>query len=386
MFFLNPFRGRTARKRRAPCWLFIGLKILLFACCFVNLRNMNEETAKTLLRALDEYKALGIADQIDYKKFYLYSIITHSTAIEGSTVTEVENQLLFDHGIAASGRPMVEQLMNLDLKAAYEQAMRLAASHTPFSQEMLRGLSALVMKNTGSRYSVMAGEFDSSKGDLRKVNVTAGLGGKSYLNYQKVPARLTAFCESMNRRRGQLLRTGDMVEQYCLSFDAHNQLVAIHPWVDGNGRMARLVMNYVQFEFGLVPAKVLSEDRAQYIQALVASREQQSLDPFRQFMLAVHSRNLLREIENFKQSMRDDVPFAEEPVAFVVKDVAKEVLRILRQQPSATAAVVASRVGLSARQVQRVMASLRQQGQLRRVGGRKLGQWLVLGTGENLEK
>lgn len=347
---------------------------------------MNEETAKTLLRALDEYKALGIADQIDYKKFYLYSIITHSTAIEGSTVTEVENQLLFDHGIAASGRPMVEQLMNLDLRVAYEQAMRLVANHTPFSQEMLRGLAALVMKNTGSRYSVMAGEFDSSKGDLRKVNVTAGLGGKSYLNYQKVPARLTAFCESMNRRRGQLLRTGDVVEQYCLSFDAHNQLVAIHPWVDGNGRMARLVMNYVQCEFGLVPAKVLSEDRAQYIQALVASREQQSLDPFRQFMLAVHTRNLLREIENFKQSMRDDVPFAEEPVAFVVKDVAKEVLRILRQQPSATAAVVASRVGLSARQVQRVMASLRQQGQLRRVGGRKLGQWLVLGTGEDAVK
>ena len=42
------------------------------------------------------YHELGIATQIDYDKFYLYSIITHSTAIEGSTVTELENQLLFD--------------------------------------------------------------------------------------------------------------------------------------------------------------------------------------------------------------------------------------------------------------------------------------------------
>ena len=69
-----------------------------------------------LLQVLDEYKRLGIAEQIDYDKFYLYSLITHSTAIEGSTVTEIENQLLFDEGISAKGRSMQEQLMNLDLK------------------------------------------------------------------------------------------------------------------------------------------------------------------------------------------------------------------------------------------------------------------------------
>ena len=61
------------------------------------------------------YRALGIDNQIDYDKFYLYSIITHSTAIEGSTVTEVEAQLLFDEGIAAKGKSIIEQLMNLDL-------------------------------------------------------------------------------------------------------------------------------------------------------------------------------------------------------------------------------------------------------------------------------
>ena len=56
-------------------------------------------TAKeNLIQVLDEYKRLGIAEQIDYDKFYLYSLITHSTAIEGSTVTEIENQLLFDEG------------------------------------------------------------------------------------------------------------------------------------------------------------------------------------------------------------------------------------------------------------------------------------------------
>lgn len=41
--------------------------------------------------ALKAYLASGVEDQVDYQKFYLYSIVTHSTAIEGSTVTEIEN-------------------------------------------------------------------------------------------------------------------------------------------------------------------------------------------------------------------------------------------------------------------------------------------------------
>ena len=70
-----------------------------------------------ILSLLAQFKELSIDKQIDYDKFYLYSLITHSTAIEGSTVTEIENQLLFDEGISAKGRSMTEQLMNLDLKA-----------------------------------------------------------------------------------------------------------------------------------------------------------------------------------------------------------------------------------------------------------------------------
>ena len=57
---------------------------------------MKEELKKQFLDVLKEYHSLRIAEQIDYQKFYLYSLITHSTAIEGSTVTEIENQLLFD--------------------------------------------------------------------------------------------------------------------------------------------------------------------------------------------------------------------------------------------------------------------------------------------------
>lgn len=258
------------------------------------------------LDILEEHKRLGFQEQIDYEKFYLYSIVTHSTAIEGSTMTEVENQLLFDEGITAKGKNIIEQNMNLDLKDAYEQSMELAKEHTPLSIDMLKQLSSIVMRRTGATYNTLAGTFDSSKGDLRLVNVTAGQGGKSYMNYLKVPQKLIEFCEEMNERREQLLKEPDVYEQYRLSFDAHLKLVTIHPWVDGNGRMSRLIMNHLQNEFGLVPNKVLKEDKAEYINALVKSREDDSSIPFQDFMFKEHAKNLQQEIENYKLSMEDE--------------------------------------------------------------------------------
>lgn len=65
---------------------------------------MKQEIKDIMDRLLKRHKELGISDQIDYEKSYLYSIITHSTAIEDSTVTEVEAQLLFDGGITAKGK------------------------------------------------------------------------------------------------------------------------------------------------------------------------------------------------------------------------------------------------------------------------------------------
>lgn len=91
------------------------------------------------------YRELGIDQQLDYDKFYLYSIITHSTAIEGSTITELENQIMFDNGISLKGKSLVEQNMNLDLKPAYERALIFACEHADVTEARLKELSALTM-------------------------------------------------------------------------------------------------------------------------------------------------------------------------------------------------------------------------------------------------
>ena len=267
---------------------------------------MTKENKELLMKLLQQHKALGISDQIDFDKFYLYSIITHSTAIEGSTVTEVEAQLLFDEGITSSKRTMLEQQMNLDLKVAYDYGREWIKQHEPITIDWLILLASKVMARTGSEYHVIGGDFSAAKGELRKLNVTAGTGGKSYLAYQKVPARLAAFCEELNRRR-KAIDPADVAAVYDLSFWAHFELVTIHPWADGNGRTCRLLMNLLQWEFDVLPTKVLKEDKAEYIQALIDTRESEDLNVFLDCMARHHCQHLQNDIDQFVRSTSEKV-------------------------------------------------------------------------------
>lgn len=329
----------------------------------------------TIRPIYEEYKQLGIDQQIDYAKFYLYSIITHSTAIEGSTVTEVENRLLFDEGIGAQ-RPLIEQMMNLDLKAAYEQGVIYAQQHTEYSVDMLCGLSELVMRNTGSEYSAMAGNFSAAKGELRLLNVSAGVGGRSYLSYQKVPGRLEEFCQWLNTERKSLNKS-DIEKVYDLSFETHYQLVNIHPWADGNGRMSRLVMNMIQYEFDVVPSIVKKEKRKQYISSLEQSEEAENSKKFKTFMLQHHCDNLLKQIEEYKQSMGDESHSAKMDGA-IDGTMALRIMDALRAEPSATMDILSNTLGIPRRTLVRYMNRLQEDNKIKRVGGRRYGHWEII--------
>ena len=241
------------------------------------------------------YDSLGLTEIKDYEKFYLYSIITHSTAIEGSTLTEKDTMLLFEEGFTSKSRPLAEYLMNIDLKCAYEYAIEQVGKKTKLTPAFLQALNALVMKSTGSIHNVALGSFDSSKGEYRLCGVRAGYYGKSYMDCQKVPAKVEEFCMEINKRLDNQKSLQDI---YNLSFDAHLNLATIHPWVDGNGRTSRLLMSYIQFYYGIVPTKIDKGDKNAYIQALVKSQEQKTPSPFRLFTAKQHVKTLRKEIKN----------------------------------------------------------------------------------------
>ena len=344
---------------------------------------------KTIRPIYEEYKQLGIDQQIDYAKFYLYSIITHSTAIEGSTVTELENRLLFDEGIGTQ-KPLIEQMMNLDLKTAYEQGMIYARQHTDYSVDMLCGLSALVMKNTGSEYSAMAGNFSAAKGELRLLNVSAGIGGRSYLSYQKVPSRTEAFCQWLNEERRHI-DPKEIEKVYDLSFEAHYRLVEIHPWADGNGRMSRLVMNMIQYEFGVIPSIVKKEKRKQYITSLEQSEKEDCSDRFKAFMLDHHCENLIKQIAEYRKSMEEDEPtISTQDVAVNVAEELTErqrvIVELIKNGVADGAALnvtvntkyLSEKLNVNRKTIQRDIAHLQERKLIQWVGSYKTGHWEII--------
>lgn len=346
---------------------------------------MDTNLDKQIEETLKAYMASGVEDQVDYQKFYLYSIVTHSTAIEGSTVTEIENQLLFDEGIAAKGRSLTEQMMNVDLKDAYLHAFKIAAENPTYTPKLLQQLSALVMRRTGSEYSTIAGQFDSSKGEFRLCNVSAGIGGRSYLAYNKVSQAIEDFCSWLNEEISKVDKE-DIAACYRLSFEAHFRLVTIHPWVDGNGRTSRLVMNMIQRQLGLVPSIVRKEDKGEYIQSLVDSREIDDSSIVQDVMLRHHIVNLNRRVSQYQgndtvntqcDTVNDTANVNNDTVTGLKKSLQKVYLAI-KSNPEITHSEIMETLHISESTAKRATRDLKKLGYIAREGSDKTGRWVIL--------
>ena len=331
---------------------------------------------KKLIETINRYAASGIEQQVDYEKFYLYSLITHSTAIEGSTVTEVENQLLFDEGIAAKGRSLVEQMMNVDLKNAYLFGFEWVKTSKPYTVDFLCELSAKVMRRTGSEYSTLGGNFDSSKGELCRCNVSTGIGGRSYMAFQTVPQVTADFCQWLNDALVSVDKN-NAAACYRLSFEAHFRLVTIHPWVDGNGRTPRLLMNIIQRQLGLIPSIVTKDAKGEYIQALIDSREQEDSTIIQDVMLARHITNLESRILQYQQSINDTVNDESD----TVNDTATRLITLIKAHPEYTYDEYAKALNMGRATVARYIKKLNGT-VIKRIGSDKNGHWEIITNGQ----
>jgi Fic family protein len=81
-------------------------------------------------------------------------------------------------------------------------------------------------------------------------------------------------------------------ELHEIAFNAHLDLATIHPWVDGNGRTARLLMNFLQFHFKIAPTKIFLEDKAKYVASLKESQDTNDNLHFLNFMALEHLKTL----------------------------------------------------------------------------------------------
>lgn len=258
--------------------------------CHYRISKMNIPTL------IKKYKSLGIDDVIDHEKFNLISIVHHSTKIEGSTLTEVETQVLINEGLTPKGKPLQDSLMVTDHYNALLFTLSSAKEKKVITSGFVQQINALVVKHTGKIYNTVFGSIDASTGAFRKGNVSAG--ATYFPNYDEVELLTGELVKTISER---LRKTNSVADQINLSFDFHFNLVSIHPFYDGNGRTSRLLMNYIQAYFELPLAIVRSDSKAEYIQSLVDSREKNDINIFREFMAAEYAAHLKNEIEKFEE-------------------------------------------------------------------------------------
>lgn len=200
---------------------------------------------------LDAHRPLDAALLRNLDEWFQVELTYTSNALEGNTLTRLETALVIEKGLTVGGKTLREHLE--------------AANHAralDFVRALARGpVAALTAKNILAIHEIiLKGIDDENAGRFRSV--PARIAGSRVV--MPNPVKVPALMDDLERWLGA---SGDL-HPALLAAEAHYRLVTIHPFVDGNGRTARLLMNLILIMHGYPPAIIRKEDRLAYLSAL----------------------------------------------------------------------------------------------------------------------
>lgn len=202
-------------------------------------------------KALDQHRPFPEALVRNLDNWFRIELTYTSNALEGNTLTRRETALVVEKGLTVGGKSLIEHLEATHHAQALdwikEQTKR--KSHEITEKDILQ-IHEIILK----------GIDDTIAGHYRNVPVRISGSTVVLPNPLKVPQLMEEFCAWMKQKTGQ--------NSPELAAEAHYRLVTIHPFVDGNGRTARLLMNMILMRGGYPPAIIRKQDRLAYISSL----------------------------------------------------------------------------------------------------------------------
>jgi Fic family protein len=201
-------------------------------------------------KVIDTYRPIPPAVLTRLRKQLIIEWTYNSNAIEGNTLSLKETQLVLEEGLTIGKKSLKEHLEAINHKDAIQFVEKLASGSQKITERNIREIHSLILKEIDQKYA----------GKYRDILVR--ITGSAHTPPE--PIKISGFMRSFAKK--QLAKnTGHPVIQAAL---AHFELVSIHPFVDGNGRTARLLMNLILIKNGYVPAVILKNDRKKYYDAL----------------------------------------------------------------------------------------------------------------------
>lgn len=246
-------------------------------------------TAKKVV--LDRHRPLPAELVRNLEQWFTIELTYTSNALEGNTLTRQETAVVVERGLTVSGKSLVEHLEATNHARALQKIRQLARAKTKDLTEQ----TVLDIHDT-----ILRGIDDSHAGRYRSVRVRISGSMVVLPNPLKVPDLMSGFIEEITSSRKQ-----HPVE---LAAEAHYQLVTIHPFVDGNGRTARLLMNLILMQNGYPPALIRKRDRLRYIQSL----EQAQLGGSKEGFFKIIAESVDRSFDIYLNALsQDDSPVVE---------------------------------------------------------------------------
>lgn len=212
--------------------------------------NFNFSKIDTLKKEIDKHRPLSENIVKSLREKLIVEWTYNSNAIEGNTLTLSETKVVLE-GITIGGKSVTEHLETINHKEAIEYLENLIKEKKDLTEWTLKNIHQLILKEID----------DDNAGKYRNENVT--IGGATHIppNHMIVSDLMQKLFVEYDRKWNDY----HPVIKACL---LHGEFVKIHPFVDGNGRTARLILNFELMKYGYTPVVITKDRRAEYYEAL----------------------------------------------------------------------------------------------------------------------
>ena len=198
---------------------------------------------------------------------------THnSTAIEGNTLTLMETKVVLEDGVSIGGKELREIYEVVNHKKAYEYVKKCIAENKPLTENIVKDLHAILTENI-----IVGGIYRNQEVRISGAGFTPPAGNEMYV-------QIKSFYEDLKYKKD--------LNPIELAAWTHAEFVRIHPFVDGNGRTSRLLMNYQLMINGYLPVSVDKENTLDYYNALEQYAAHGNLEPFADFVADLEEKQL----------------------------------------------------------------------------------------------
>jgi len=224
------------------------------------------------------------------RKYFKIKNIYNSNAIEGSTLDVGETRLVVEQGLTISGKPLKDQAEAKNLSEALDFLENLAQNtETPITERDIRQIHYLVLTDINS----------GNAGKYR--NVPVEISGSEFK--PPMPEQIAGEMQNFGTWLQKASLPGKFFQQdeaILVASAAHTWFVTIHPFIDGNGRVARLLMNLLFMRYGFPIAVITREDRSRYYDALEISQSS-NLTGF----ISLVSESLQESLEEYEAAAKE---------------------------------------------------------------------------------